>query len=165
MMEFVEGDYETLKQKTKRASWLTLSLACENKGIIAPSFKTFSLAIRQRPGYAQTLKRQGHRAAYALEPFYWELALQTPRHGERPFEIGHIDHTELDLELVSSDTGRPLGRPWLTLLVDAFSRRTLAFYLTFDPPSYRSCMMVLQGVRPTTLPFTADPRGRWRPGV
>lgn len=144
MMEFVEGDYETLKQKTKRASWLTLCLACENKGIIAPSFKTFSLAIRERPGYAQTLKRQGHRAAYALEPFYWELALQTPRHGERPFEVGHIDHTELDLELVSSDTGRPLGRPWLTLLVDAFSRRTLAFYLTFDPPSYRSCMMVLR---------------------
>ena len=37
-----------------------------------------------------------------------------------------------------------LGRPWLTLLTDAFSRRILALYLTFDPPSYRSCMMVLR---------------------
>ena len=144
MKEFVEGDYETLKQKTKRASWLALRLACEDEGIIAPSLKTFSLAIRQRPSYTQTVKRQGHRAAYALEPFYWELAPQTPRHGERPFEIGHIDHTELDVELVSSDNGRPLGRPWLTILVDAFSRRNLAFYVTFDAPSYRSCMMVLR---------------------
>jgi len=32
----------------------------------------------------------------------------------------------------------------MTLLTDAFSRRTLAFYLTFDPPSYRSCMMVVR---------------------
>jgi putative transposase len=144
MTELIERDYETLKQKTKHATWLALCLECENKGILAPSFKTFSLAVRQRAGYMQTLKRQGHRAAYALEPFYWELVLETPRHGERPFEIGHIDHTELDIELVSSDTGRSLGRPWFTLVVDAFSRRILAFYLTFDPPSYRSCMMVLR---------------------
>ena len=27
---------------------------------------------------------------------------------------------------------------------DAFSRRVLALYLTFDPPSYRSCMMALR---------------------
>ncbi len=51
-----------------------------------------------------------------------------------------MDHTELDVECVAG-SGQVLGRPWLT---DAFSRRTLAFYLTFDPPSYRSCMMVLR---------------------
>ena len=54
-----------------------------------------------------------------------------------------MDHTELDVECVT-DSGQPLGRPWMTLLTDAYSRRTLAFYLTFDPPSYRSCMMVLR---------------------
>ncbi len=43
--------------------------------------------------------------------------------------------------LVSSVTGKPLGKPWVTFLVDAFSRRILSVYLTFDPPSYRSCMM------------------------
>jgi transposase InsO family protein len=78
-----------------------------------------------------------------LEPFYLEPELTTPRHGGRPFEIGHIDHTELDVEVVCSRTGRVLGRPWMTLLIDAYSRRVLAVYLTFDPPSYRSCMMVL----------------------
>ena len=54
--------------------------------------------------------------------WYWELSLTTPRHGDRPFEIVHLDHIELDLELVCARTGRPLGRPWLTFLVDAFSR-------------------------------------------
>lgn len=32
----------------------------------------------------------------------------------------------------------------MTFLVDAFSRRILSVYLTFDPPSYRSCMMALR---------------------
>jgi transposase InsO family protein len=50
----------------------------------------------------------------------------------------------LDVELVCSITGRNLGRPWMTILVDAFSRRGLALYLTFDPPSYRACMMILR---------------------
>lgn len=144
MSEFIITDYESLKQKTKYASWIALKLACEQRGILVPSLKTFCLAVRLRPGFEQTVKRQGHRAAYAHEDFYWELKPTTPRHGDRPFEIAHIDHTELDIETVCSRTGRVLGRPWLTLLTDAFSRRVLALYLTFDPPSYRSCMMVLR---------------------
>ena len=144
MTEVLEHDYETKKQKTLYSSWIKLKFCCENKGIAAPSYKTFTIAARQRDPYRQRLKRQGHRGAYILEPFYWELDLKTPRHGDRPLEIGHIDHTELDVEVVSSRTGRVLGRPWMTLLIDAYSRRVPAFYLTFDPPSYRSCMMVLR---------------------
>ena len=41
----------------------------------------------------------------------------------------------------SSSTGELLGKPWVTFMVDAYSRRLLAVYLTFDPPSYRSVMM------------------------
>lgn len=144
MTEFIDKNYETLKQKSIMASWQALRLACEKAGSAAPTYKTFRLAIRQRPRFDQVLKRCGRRAAYQHEPFYWKLELITPRHGDRPFEIGHIDHTELDVECVCSSTGRVLGRPWMTLLTDAFSRRVLAAYLTFDPPSYRSCMMVLR---------------------
>jgi len=144
MTKFLEKDYETLKQKTQYASWRTLRLACERQGVVSPSFKTFSIAVRQRPGFEQTLKRKGSRAAYQLDPFYWELEQSTPRHGDRPFEIVHIDHTQMDVWSVCAQTGRPLGRPWLTLMTDAFSRRILSIYMTFDPPSYRSCMMVLR---------------------
>jgi putative transposase len=144
MTEALDQDYETKKQKTLYASWIKLQLSCEKKGIVAPSYKTFTIAARRRDPYRQKLKRQGCCSAYALEPFYFELELKTPRHGDRPFEIGHIDHTELDVELVCSHTGRVLGRPWMTFLIDAYSRRVSAVYLTFDPPSYRSCMMVLR---------------------
>lgn len=70
--------------------------------------------------------------------------MTTPRHGDRPVEICHLDHTQADLELRCSETGINLGRPWLTLLTDAYSRRILSLWLTFDPPSYRSCMMALR---------------------
>jgi putative transposase len=144
MAEFITSDYESLKQKTRYASWIAFRLACEKRGLISPSYKTYCLAIRHRQGYEQALKRQGPRAAYVHEPFYWQLEFETPRHGDRPLEIAHIDHTELDVESVSGRTGRGLGRTWITLLSDAYARRILALYLTFDPPSYRSCMMVLR---------------------
>jgi len=142
--DYIEQNYETLKQKSKFTVWAALLHACQEKGIVAPSYATFCLATRRRPAFESVLKRQGRRAAYAHESFYWELEPTTPRHGDRPFEMCHIDHTELDLELVCSHTSRLLGRPWMTLLTDAFSRRCLALCLAFDAPSYRSCMMVLR---------------------
>jgi putative transposase len=144
LLQFVDNDYEDLRQKTKAASWAALKRKCDEHGVVAPSYVTFCVAVRERPAFEQTLKRRGRRAAYAHAPFYFELEPTTPRHGDRPFEIGHIDHTELDVEVVCSQTGRPLGRPWMTILTDAFSRRCVALYLTFDAPSYRSCMMILR---------------------
>jgi transposase InsO family protein len=142
--EFIQNDYETLKQKSKLSSWVVLKAKCEERKLAAPSYKTFCVLAQERPVIEQAIKRRGRRAAYTHAPFYLELDRTTPRHGDRPFEIGHIDHTELDVELVCSLTGRCLGRPWMTILVDAFTRRGLALYLTFDPPSYRACMMILR---------------------
>ncbi|MBW4512319.1 MAG: transposase family protein [Scytonematopsis contorta HA4267-MV1] len=66
------------------------------------------------------------------------------RHGHRPFDVAFVDHIELDVELVCSWAKVNLGRAWVTFLIDSSSRRILATYLTFDPPSYRSCMMVMR---------------------
>src|SRR5229473_3075896 len=89
-------------------------------------------------------QRLGTRAMYAEQLPYLYLEYHTPVHGDRPFAIVHLDHTLLDIELVAQASGRNLGRPWATFLMDAFSRRVLAVYLTFDPPSYRSAMMTLR---------------------
>jgi transposase InsO family protein len=140
--EHIRTDYESKKSKNKHSSWLSFCTACNTVGMQPPSYATFCKACDQRPMYEQTKKRKGHRAAYAWKPQYWTLTLNTPRHGDRPFEVAHIDHTELDVELIEEDSGINLGRPWLTTMVDAFSRSFLAKYLTFDPPSHRSLMMI-----------------------
>src|SRR5205823_14265962 len=73
---------------TRRSSDL-----CQDKGLAtAPSYKTFVSAVKRRPRYEQVNKRAGPRAAYPNEPMYWELLYELPRHGDRPFEVAHIDH-------------------------------------------------------------------------
>jgi putative transposase len=143
--EFIKKEYENHKQKNKREVYGEFENYCKGKGITAiPSYKFFVAAVNNRPLHEQVEKRAGSKAAYPFEPFYWELLYTLPRHGDYPFQITHLDHTQLDIELIDLRTGKNLGRPWLTLLIDSYSRRILAVYLSFDRPSYRSCMMVLR---------------------
>jgi putative transposase len=116
---------------------------CQQQGIPPVSQQTFYRVRARFTTNEVVAKRKGTRAAYASSSFAW-LDQTTPRHGERPFALAHLDHTELDIVLVSSLTGKPLGKPWATFLTDANSRRILACYLTYDPPSYRSVMMALR---------------------
>ncbi len=160
---YITEHYETLKQQSKSAVYLLFERAAREKGLAVPSYRTFLNRIEKRDRREHTLKRQGPRAAAQHDAWVWELEQTTPKHGDRPLEIVHMDHTELDIELVSARTGQPLGRPWATFMTDAFSRRLLVVYLTFDPPTYRSCMMALRecvwryGRLPQTLVVDGGP--------
>lgn len=121
-----------------------LQVACHEAGIKAPSYPTLIARIKAMETSHDVRLRHGKRMAYQMGEFVDVLYVDTPVHGSRPFQYVHIDHTQLDIELVSSRTGEPLGRPWLSLAVDAWSRRIVAMYLTFDPPSYHSVMMVMR---------------------
>jgi putative transposase len=144
LSESIEQEYEHTNQPKAFSCWSRLKAKLDAAGQYCPSYKTYCKQVRKAPRHRQTLKRKGRRAAYNTSEFYWSLDQKVPRHGDRPFEIGHIDHTELDIELVSKLGLKRPRRVWLTILIDAFTRRVLAFYLTFDEPSYRSCMMVLR---------------------
>lgn len=144
MNEIIDAEVMTANQPKLSMCYGMVRNRCKERGLIPPSDKTFRAEIRRRREEHVTLARQGRKAAYAGSEFQWHIDQSTPRHGERPFEVGHIDHTELDVEAVDSRTGANLRRPWLTILVDAFTRVILAFFLSFDPPSYRSCMAVIR---------------------
>lgn len=140
---FIANAYETLKQQPMREVYLLFEKAVRDRQLSVPSYTTFQQRITERSSADATRKRYGPRAA-AAEEWYWEIEPTTPPHGTRPWGVAHMDHTQLDIELVSARTGRRLGRPWATFLMDAFTRRLLVVYITFDPPSYRSAMMVLR---------------------
>ena len=59
-------------------------------------------------------------------------------------ERAEIDHTPLDLFLVDEQTGLPLGRPTLTVVIDHFSRMILGYYLSFGDPSAAAVMGALK---------------------
>ena len=144
MKDFIENDYERNVQSSMLSVYGKFRLACKAIKETPPVYITFVRYVKKRPIHEQEFKRMGSRAAYDSEPFYYRLKKDTPRHGDRPFEICHIDHTLLDIELIDPITGQNFGRPWASFLVDAFTRRIPVAYLAFEAPSYRTSMMVLR---------------------
>lgn len=59
------------------------------------------------------------------------------------FEIGTIENVFLDTYMLCSENKYVIGRPWLTLLIDGYSRRILGSHISFEPPSLKSCIMVI----------------------
>jgi putative transposase len=62
----------------------------------------------------------------------------------RPLERVEIDHTKLDMLVVDSETRLPIGRPWLTLALDVYSKMIVGIYISFDPPGYLTVMQCLR---------------------
>jgi putative transposase len=141
---YLKDHYATPQAKRAAAVYRLYRDACTRHGLAPVSERTFYRARARMTTPEVTARRLGRRAAYAAQPFFWHLDQTTPRHGDRPWAIAHLDHTELDVLLVSSVTGKPLARPYLTLLTDAYSRRILALSVSYDPPSYRAVMLTFR---------------------
>ncbi|EJA0941205.1 hypothetical protein MRR93_003780 [Escherichia coli] len=46
-----------------------------------------------------------------------------------------IDHTVIDLSVVDDRDRQPIGRPYLTLAIDVFTRCVLGMVVTLEAPS------------------------------
>lgn len=119
-------------------------LRCNEGSLRPPSERIFRLHVKRIRKELLALANMGKKAAHQHEPWHVRLTYKTPRHGQRPFEIGHIDHTELDIFFVDEKFRERKLRAWLTVLLDAHSRKVLSWFLTFDKPSYRSVMCVIR---------------------
>lgn len=58
-----------------------------------------------------------------------------------PLAVVQIDHTPADIILVDDIYRKPIGRPWITVAIDVYSRMIVGYYLSFDPPSETSVAM------------------------
>lgn len=125
--------------------WSAVVTRCSDRGLLPPSKKTFAAEIKRVTTPEELKKaREGEKAGYDLELPYISLERETPRHGTRPFDLVHIDHTQLDLQFVDEGTGAKMGKAWLTVMIDAFTRMIVAWVILFNAPSYRSCMLVMR---------------------
>jgi putative transposase len=131
------------KAVTIKHAYLQFVARCVELRLHPCSDKTFTKELRT---VASVREREGKRKAYQAEAIVWYLKLNEAIHGVRPFQYVHIDHTPMDLLLKAPDSDEILGRPWLSLAIDAESRAIVGYYLSFDSPSYRSCMMVIRDI-------------------
>ncbi len=75
-------------------------------------------------------RREGQDAARDLQGVGGEPPAVTA-----PLEQVQIDHTVIDLIVVDDRDRQPIGRPYLTLAIDVFTRCVLGMVVTLEAPS------------------------------
>ncbi|MEM9388489.1 MAG: Mu transposase C-terminal domain-containing protein [Pseudomonadota bacterium] len=111
-----------------------------------PTARTVRRLIHEIPAFDRVAARYGRTVA--MHRF---RSVQCFSVANQPLERAEIDHTRLDLIVIDDQTFMPLGRPWLTVCLDARTRCVLGIYLGFEPPSHLSVAACL---RHAVLPKT-----------
>jgi putative transposase len=92
-----------------------------------PSYGVVYDVVRQLPADLVMLAHEGAKAyGNAFE-------LVQRREAECPNAIWQADHTPLDILLVREDG--PAAKPWLTVIIDDYSRAIAGYFLHFEAPS------------------------------
>lgn len=114
-----------------------------------------------RPPSASTVRRR--IAALSLEERRrrGDVAIPEPVLGttitaKAPLDMVQIDHTPVDLILVDPIERRPIGRPWITVAIDVFSRCIVGLHVTLDAPSATSVGLCLAHVAADKRPWLQE---------
>ncbi len=138
VQHFIRERYLT-KQKP-RASVIIEDVreACHRAGLKAPHANTIRRRLERVPGRVRAKRRGDKRGLEAHTP--------TPgRYDEAkyPLSVYQIDHTPLDVEIVDDQHRLPIGRPWITMVIDCYSRMVAGFAVLLEPPSALSVGLAL----------------------
>lgn len=93
-------------------------------------------ALSERQVVATRVGRKAAKDRFDARPGRFEGA-------DWPNAVWQIDHTPLDVVIVDDVYRRHIGRPWLTVAIDVYSRCVTGFYLSLDKPSEVSVGMCL----------------------
>ena len=127
---YLEGSYLTRKRISIKKAYLEIVTECKKQNLGVPHINTFRKRLGTKSEKEIREKRYGQKSAN--EKF-------SPIHGsvpnaDHPLAVVQIDHTKVDLELVDEITRKPMGRPWITVALDVYSRMIVGLYLSYDPP-------------------------------
>ncbi len=125
------------------------SIVLENESIIEGkipyiSYDAFKKRLQKLPPYMVAVGRYGQ---YYADLWYRYYEAHEPP--TRVLQRVEIDHTPLDVILIDDELLVPLGRPYLTLLVDVFSGCIIGYHLGFKAPSYPSVSKaIIHSIKP-----------------
>jgi putative transposase len=130
----IEDFYLSKQQRSMQQTCTEVERRCRNAGIESPHPNT----IRNRiTALTDRIKIERRRGKQSYRDTYAPIISHFPG-ADYPLSVVQIDHTKVDIILVDEVDRRPIGRPWITLAIDVFSRMVFGFYVSFDPPSAMS---------------------------
>ena len=110
-----------------------------------PSIHYLNKLIESMSAYDVCVARYGKD--YARNRFRHSILSGEQLHPLQKFEA---DHTLIDIMLVD-ELGYPIGRPWLTVIIEVFTRVIIGYEITFEHPSYKSvAKALLHAILPKT---------------
>lgn len=110
---------------------------CRKSGIQPPNHMTVRARIARLPERT-VLRERGHKekARNKFNPVPGAFP-----NADYPLSVIQIDHTLADVILVDDIHRKPIGRPWMTLAIDVYSRMITGYYISLDAPSETSVAM------------------------
>jgi putative transposase len=93
-------------------------------GLVSPSRKAVTARIRLRDQVEVLRRRHGDARRAKLGRIVGRLSI------DGPLGVVQVDHTLVDVILVSERERRALGRTWLTLATDVATRVVAGFHLS-----------------------------------
>lgn len=135
----IEDFYLSKQQRNMQQTCTEVERRCRNAGLESPHSNTIRnriTALTDREKLERRRGKKAHREKYIPIINHFPGA-------DYPLSVIQIDHTKVDIILVDEVDRRPIGRPWITLAIDVFSRMVFGFYISFDPPSALSVGLCL----------------------
>ena len=126
----IDEVYLSPQKRSVSYTYHEVARRCRNAGLKAPDARTLRRRIQALSDKETLRGREGGRA---VRDKYAPIQGAFPD-ANWPLAVVQIDHTPVDLILVDDVYRRPVGRPWITLAIDVFSRMVAGFYVSFDPP-------------------------------
>lgn len=135
--QVIKDFYLTPQRPTAQKAVLEVKRICQEKGIKAPGNSAVRTRL-SRIAEKEQLRGRGYKEK-AKNKFL--PAAGTFPNADFPLAVMQIDHTPADIILVDDVYRKPIGRPWITLAIDVYTRMVTGYYLSFDPPSETSVAM------------------------
>lgn len=137
--DVINDYYLTIQRPTIQSTIREVYKRCYKLGYEKPGQNTIRRRIKDI-SEEKLLKGRGQRKK-AKQKF-------TPKAGQfpdanYPLSVVQIDHTPIDIILVDDEYRKPIGRPYLTVAIDVYSRMITGYYISLDAPSVTSVGMCI----------------------
>ncbi|XOB65885.1 Mu transposase C-terminal domain-containing protein [Deferribacteres bacterium DY0037] len=131
IQDLIETHYLTTQRKSKKSTYIKIKNLCNKLGYDVPSKGTVYNRIARIPS------AKAHTKRYGAKPGYDQYGVVEDNFkADHPLSVIQIDHTPLDIQIVDEQYRRSIGRPYITLATDIYSRLPYGWYISLDNPSY-----------------------------
>lgn len=127
LVDIIQGLYLRTPPVPIMTVYRTIEEICSKNGWDTPSYDVVRNVILNIPPSLKTLAHEGKKA------YNQQFGLAHRFEAEGPNEIWQADHKLLDIRIL--DARRQPFKPWLTAIVDDYSRAVPGYFIGFEPPS------------------------------